>query len=566
MSTYQKNRIILKSIYPIDCLKWSCGLKVILFFVFFFIFQVKVTYAQYDVVILNNENEIDNFKAKDSSEVYSKLNIIINKFSKRGYLSVSVDSVLFNKNEVTAFLFFGQQYFWKKVEYSYPENFKIKLKKFDGKIVNTKKLEDEIERIINYFENTGYPFVEVKADSFSIKQNYVFSRLKVYPNNYIVYDSVFFSPDIKISVKFLQKYLNFNKGNEYNEKEIKLIDSKLSALPFLETIHPAELEFHDKNVDLYLYLKNKKINQISGIVGFSNANDKFQLTGQTDFSFVNTFKNADIINFKWQKTKQQTQNLSFDLEIPYIFSTSLGVSNNLFIEKIDTSYVDVLNNVSFSYFFSGYNKVSSFVNTQRSIVFDTNTTYRDFSAILYGIGINFKQLDNYFNPSKGYFADFSIGAGQKNIADSTTVQMETKVNLGLFIPLFPKIVFHNRLFFYWLNDEYILENQLYKFGGTELQRGFDERSLSANKIYFGAVEIRYLFDKKSNVLLFADNSILQHFSEDNIFWNHPFGIGVGLNFATQNSIFSLTYAIGKDDFSPFLFKNAKVHFGVKTIF
>lgn len=522
--------------------------------------------AQYKVFVVHDNNEQSKFLASDSIDVVNKLASKLLKYKNKGFIEASVDSIEFDSNFVFVYIHKGIVYSWKNVEFIYPTELNFKNKKFDNSPVVFSELDLEIEKITNHFSNLGYPFVEIFFDSLLFDENFISTQIIVNPNQYIKYDSIFFNPDVRISSKFLQNYLDFKKAYPYNEKQIILIENKLSELSFIAVNQVYEVEFHSDCSDLYLYMKNKKSNQVSGIVGFTNVDNRFLLTGKVGFTFVNTLKNADIISLKWQKTKLATQDLHFDVEIPYLFSTSIGIGNEFFLEKIDSSYVNVADKLAVSYFFSGFNSVSTFVNAERSIVFDTTMTFSDYSAVLYGISSKLKSLDNIFNPSKGYFVELSMGTGRKLVNDSTSLQLETSIEAEVFLPIFPKLVFHLRGFLYLLNDDYLLENELFKFGGSELMRGFDERSFSANQLFFSSLEIRYLFEKQSNVFLFADYSVFQHHTIEQNFWNHPGGVGVGLNFAAKNNVFHLSYAIGKDDFMPFLLKNAKVHFGVKTIF
>lgn len=97
-------------------------------------------------------------------------------------------------------------------------------------------------------------------------------------------------------------------------------------------------------------------------------------------------------------------------------------------------------------------------------------------------------------------------------------------------------------------------------------RGFDELSLPATYYTLGNVELRYLFERNSAVYVLADAMYLgKKFTVESTN-NFVVGVGVGIDLSTPAGIFSLVYAIGKQNNNPFSFNNSKIHFGYKSYF
>ena len=537
-----------------------------IFFFFTYLFIVTFAFAQINVDIYKNDVFFSTHKVKDSLDATIFLSDFLENHKQKGFITASFDNVLFDSIQVEAYFYQGEKYYWDNVEFVFPPTRPNQVRKFSGRTINFEHLDIEILKIVRFYENSGYPFVSVSFDSLIFIDNKISAHVVVNQGDLVLYDSVFFDYKIKTKTKFLQNYLDFKKGKLYNESDILKIENKLNSLQFISVLQKPEIEFHKSSVDLYLYLENNNVNQLSGLVGFTNADDKFSLIGQLDFTFINTLKNADIISLKWKKNKVQSQDLNFNVSIPYVFSTSIGFSNLFFLEKFDTSYVNVKNRFDLSYYFSGFNKVSTYIQAERSIVFDTLSNFVDYTSLIYGLSFKFENIDNKFNPSKGYSVNFSIGKGQKTVSDSVSIFFQSDLKVEFFVLIFPKFVMYNKNYFWFVFNDYLFENELFKFGGMSYMRGFDEQSLSASFLVLNTVELRYLFDKKSNVFLFSDYAIFEHKTTTEKYWNHPFSFGIGLNLGTKAGIFSLTYAIGKSDNSPILLKNAKVHFGFKTLF
>ena len=531
-----------------------------------YLFFTNFIFAQIGVNIYKDNNLFDSFKAKDSLDVTIMLSEFLSVNKQDGYITASFDSVSFDSLIGDAYFYLGKKYYWENVNFVFSDFHTIRVKNFSEKPVNFELFDIEINRIIRIYENSGYPFVNISFDSLFFVDNKISTQVIVNQGKLILYDSVFFDPKIKTKSKFLQNYLSFKKGKLYNESDILKIENKLNSLQFISVLQKPEIEFHETTADLYLYLANNKVNQLSGLLGFTNVDNKFSLIGQFDFSFVNTFRNADIISLKWKKNKNQSQDLNFNISIPYIFSSSIGFNNSFFLEKFDSSYVNINNRFDLSYYFSGFNKVSTYFQSKRSIVFDSLVDITDYNSIVYGIAVKLENTDNQFNPTSGYVTEFSIGAGKKTVSDSISNLFQSELDIQVFVPLIFDFVIFFQNYSYIIFGDYLFENELLKFGGATFMRGFDEQSFSASFLVLNTVELRYLFDKKSNVFLFSDYAIFEHKTTTEKYWNHPFGFGIGLNLGTKAGIFSLSYALGKSDNSPILLKNAKVHFGFKTLF
>ena len=80
-----------------------------------------------------------------------------------------------------------------------------------------------------------------------------------------------------------------------------------------------------------------------------------------------------------------------------------------------------------------------------------------------------------------------------------------------------------------------------------------------------SLEYRFLLDKNSNAFIFYDQGIY----EDNTLTykiDNPFGVGAGISFGSKIGIFSISYALGKQENNPLEFRNGKIHFGYITYF
>jgi hemolysin activation/secretion protein len=138
-------------------------------------------------------------------------------------------------------------------------------------------------------------------------------------------------------------------------------------------------------------------------------------------------------------------------------------------------------------------------------------------------------------------------------------------SLECYIPIYNRNILKlsNKSDFYYAPE--VFQNELFRFGGLQTLRGFNEEEIFASSKSVFSIEYRFLLDKNSNVFAFYDQGIYENnsltYRKDK-----PFGFGAGLSFGTNLGIFSISLAIGKQLENPILLRNSKVHFGYIAYF
>jgi len=491
----------------------------------------------------------------------------LQKSQHKGFISASFDSIVYDSAKVYAYFYRGSKYFWNEIKFPNELKSVCSFEKLENKPVNFSVFQLYVQQVSNYYTYNGFPFVSVVYDSLKISENKISTNIIIDKGRYVIFDSIFFDDKkVNVSKKFLSNYLDFRKQEPFNDEVVKSISDKIEQLSFLENVSEPEVEFHQKTVDLYLFIRTKKLSQFAGILAFTNVDDKYALHGSANVKFVNILGRADEISLVWKKTKKKSQNMDFNFSIPYFFNTKIGIANSLILNKFDTSYVDFYNKFTVSYYFKGMNNAGAFYSYSRSIVLDTNSAFANFLISSYGLNINFLKLDNHFSPRKGYKLNVSVDLGEKNNYDSTVNRMSFTNDFSLYFSVYNNIVFHFRNYLFYFKSKNVYENELFKFGGSNLMRGFDEQALSGNFANISTIETRYMLDKMSSVFVFLDYSILKHLTVTSDYWQHQISSGVGINLRTKTGLLSLTYALGKQDKQNLILKNSKIHFGYKTFF
>lgn len=544
-----------------------------------------------NVVFVGSGFRVDEkFGSKELAFV--RLKYKISKLKQNGYLEASVDSISFNNDTIIAEIHRGEKYEWGEISFGSIEYLNLPTSGFrslQGKTISFNDLERMQNKVLNYLADNGYPFAELEISEINILENKVCGKWELSSHDFIRWDSIVLKGTSKLKPKFLQRYLGIYPNEKYQESSIESISEKINKLGFAKEIKASEIEFSGGKARVYTYLEKEMANQFDGIIGFQSGkdNNKLELTGEVKLALENTFSAGESIRFNWQKYEESSQDLSLGMVYPYLFSSSLGVDFTFDIQKKDSAYLSTAIDMGIRFSQSGKNFSKLFFKRNSSSLLTTKhltsasvlPDYADVQSYLYGFAYHFDNLDYSFNPKKGWDLNFSIAAGthktkkNSNIPDELyqDIELSNKLidaewKLEYNIPIRNKISFRFRNKGGIKDSKNLFQNDLFKLGGMNSVRGFNENSFRASKYSVITTELRFVPQQNSCFYLFWDGAYYSNKYKMNGIEDYPWGIGFGLNFATKSGIFTLNYAIGKQQNTNLDFQKAKIHFGFVSRF
>ena len=527
------------------------------------------------VSIFVRDNESDNYrfssikKCSDSIAANNFLKNYIVKMQRKSYLSAGYDSICGVDKDLTAYATLGQPLQNVNVDVS-EVPFRI-WRKGGSPLFYTQLCE----QVVDYYTARGYIFAKSWLDSVNMDENSFSAKVKVDKGQIVKLDSLIINGNAKINRNYLERTLELRKNSLLTTDKIDRIDSRISNIPFLEQEQPFQLAFSETKSDVLLFLKSKKASSFSGVLGImpkSYTTGKLMITGDIDLNLVNVFHQGENLKFKWKKYETQNQSLDVGFAFPYIFRSPIGVGADFNLEKKDSSYIKtdfygkvMVGNSTSRGFYIYYRNTSSFPIGDNS---DTTLNYTKFKTNLFGFGVDYCNVDNVRNPHRGIVFKATADAGQKKADEEpkplfqSTVYYDFSAYIGFLRNFAVKLRNSSRLIY----SKSIFDNELMWVGGLNTVRGFDELSLPATYYTLGNIELRYLFERNSAVYVLTDAMYFGKMFTTESARNFALGIGVGIDLSTPAGIFSLVYAIGKQNSNPFSFNNSKIHFGYKSYF
>ena len=432
---------------------------------------------------------------------------------------------------------------------------------------------------LSVFSNQGFPFVNVSLDSIEIENLKIRAVIKLNKGRYFTLRKIHIRGDSSISNSTIHGIIDYSIDEVYSEEKIGAIDQKIKQTSFISTIKPSEIMYTNDGFELFLYLKSTKVSYLRGALGLqpNPISQRMALTGELNLKLENALKKGELFKFNWRSIKPQTQRMKLNLNYPYLFQSPFGIESNLLLYKRDSTFLDLNTELNVSYSLKNGFRIRAHYRFMSSSILSGGSSSLEFSNLnsyrtnAYGLSIERQALDNIVNPSKGRILNAKLYVGQRILSgDSTDAAEKNTTYLGNilyreYISIFPRHVLLFGLLFDFYTSPTIFENELFRFGGLNTLRGFNEEQLFASTKGQLTFEYRFLLDENSNVFLFYDQCFYENTSVS--YKNdHPLGFGGGISFGSKIGIFSITYALGREQANPIDFRSSKIHFGYTAYF
>lgn len=460
----------------------------------------------------------------------------------------------------------------------------IDLRRFSKRPFDFRQVSRLFESVIKESENKGYPFASIRLDSLERIKNGFSAALNLDLGPFIVFDTLKVTGDTKTKPKFLTRFLQIRPGEPFSQKKVKDGIQQVRNLPYLRLAGEPELSFQNEEATLYLPINDRKINSVDGIIGFlpnELEGGKLLVTGQFDVMLYNLGGTGRNYELHWQRFNQFSQNLKIAAFEPLLFGSSIDMGISFSLLKEDTTFLNRDFRLSFGYRFNSDGYLKFFSRRQAGDLLSSNGLGEitalpeagDFRFNNYGINYAHYWVDDVFFPRRGVFAQMEFAVGNKNIIQNTAIPpslYEDVVFRTLQYYLEGRIEKHFYFNTQWglfsrlsggiVQNENLLLNDLFRLGGLQSIRGFNENFFFANNYIYINVEPRFYFDTYSYFMIFADMGRIEN-NVQGLQVDNTFSAGLGFSLETGNGIFNFIYGLGGSNVQSFSLNQSKIHFG-----
>ena len=551
----------------------------------------------------------ENKTYNDSLSVSNALEEKIEELREEGYLASSVDRIGTIDSQWVADMYIGQRYSIgslqvSDIEKGILEEAKFRLLELENGKLSAKKLATGMNKLVKALSNNGYPFAsaQLKSTSFS-EEGELEAKLEIVKGKLILIDSLNIYGGGQISSKYLEKYLEIEKGDRYSEDKILEIRDKIKQLPFLNIKKNPTVTFFNDEAVINLDLVNKNASRFDFIIGLlqnevSNG-DRFTLIYDFSAQMMNKLGAGEQVFLQFKRLKPEVQELDARINYPYLLNLPFGIDFEFSLYRNANTNLDLDTDIGIQYFLGGNNFVKASWEYYGSNLLDIDTSRilrlgrlpdrLDVSYNAIGLTANFENLDYRFNPKEGYAINVNSSIGLKSINENqeiknlnnelvdftsaydtlsaSGIQVNLISSINYYLPIGSRSTIKTELQSgLKVAEQKLYQNELFRLGGNKQLRGFDEQSVFSDFYNILTLEYRLLLGENSYLSAFADYGFVRNELLEVDKWDRPFGIGAGLNFETGAGIFGISTAVGKTREIPLNFRNAKIHFGYISVF
>ncbi|WP_138434833.1 POTRA domain-containing protein [Winogradskyella algicola] len=520
---------------------------------------------------INYSKTFDNYNGLEN-----ELNKLKDKLARSGYIDTTIDSIIRKSDTLfKAFLFLGKKI--EQIKIKYDENFNDDFLNFinhklteDSFEINIAELENSLHTLNSKIAEQGDPFSTIQlVNIIKERPDLISAELKIVTNQKRRIDKIVVKGYEKFPKSYIKRFLRLKKGNTFNLNEIKEKVELIEDLRFANIIREPEVLFTKDSTTLYLYIEKTRTNNFDGFLGFgTNENtNKIEFDGYLDLRLINNLNYGETINLFYKSDEIDQQTFRVDTDLPYLFGSPIGLQAGLNIFRKDTTFSNAKQYVKINYQINSQHRIAAGISSTKSTnLLDSDTTIlNDYTTNYYTLGYNFTK-PQFYDPlfPINFWLDFSTGFGDRE--NNLGNQNQTVINIDSYkiFNLNPKNSIYTRINGAILTSDDYLDNELFRFGGINSIRGFEENSLVAN--LYGVVNTEYRYR--------LSNSIYVHSVLDAAYFENQitdtkeklFGFGFGLGLLTNAGLFRLNYSSGKSENRQFRLSDSKVHVSLTATF
>ncbi len=537
------------------------------------IIKGKDTFPEGLIDSLNIDSNYNNFQSlkQASEELHHTLSDI-------GYIENELKSIQKENDSIfIATFYFGTRFKFIKVYYSNEDFNKKELIQISSNIKDNyfilpfEDIENSLNKLNTLKTENGNSFARLHLEEITSNTDFSLSaRLILTNGNKRTIDEIIIKGYDKFPKSFIKYYAGVRLGKTFSKEKIISQSNALNSLGFVSNIKPPEVLFKKDSTIVYFYLKKQKNNLFDGILGFSTNEDSQKLifNGYLNLELNNNlnFGEQFILNYKADGNDQQ--NFRVKATLPYLLKSPFGLGLELIIFKRDSTFVTTEQQARISYQinpatnsyvgYKGYDSSNLLNDANEGIaVEDYNSKY-----IVAGVSYKKYQKNILFPIKTNITLETEIGSREQKRIEESQVKINGNLNYIFNLNYKNSIFLQNSTSI--LTSDSFLTNELFRFGGINSIRGFNENSIDASMFSVLNSEYRYQFNEGIYMhsiidLAYFENQVIS--IKEKLY---SFGIGVGMQ--TKAGILKLNFANGKAEYQDFNFSNTKIHLSLSSRF
>ena len=492
-------------------------------------------------------------KHRQKKDVLDEIERILQQVKKKGFFTAKIDSISKADNTYSAHINLGKKtnkiiiinklkpeertklYGAPKTSESAIDSIKIKTNEFDE---FTNQLLEKIDKI-------GKSFSEITYINPILKNDTLIIELTISDSSNRTIDKVIVRGYKAFPEKFISNYFLINTKTVFSKQKLKSISTLTNRLDFIKENKAPEVLFKKDSTHLYLFLNKLGTSSFDGIVNFSSKeNGKgLLLNGNLDLKLNNTFNSGEKFEIIWNKVSDEKTDFKINSYVPYLFNSKFSTTLEFNLYRQDSTFINTNFKLNTDYSINQRSHASVLYRSENSnyLLNTLDNEITSYSNYFIGLGYQMKKL------STSNLYDFNNGINLNLIVGKRKTSLESINQLKLHFSAFANLQINNRGFLNIRNESGLLTsknyllNELFRIGGANSIRGYNEQSIFTNGYSYSNIEFRYSLDRSSYLYSITDMGAYKESTTKKI--KKLIGIGAGYQFKINNNFVNIGYVI-----------------------
>ena len=513
-----------------------------------------LTFGQKNELILVAKDTIQN---RIVSEIYhtkkhlqkkdalDEIDRILQQVKKRGFFTARIDSISKTNKELIAYLDLGKKINEIIIVTKKDNTNGIIDSGIDSIKIKTREFSDLTNQLLEQIDRKGNSFSEITYVNPLLKNDTLFLEMKISNSSSRKIDKVITRGYEDFPKKFITKYFLIDKNTVFSKQKLNQVSALSNKLDFIKENKAPEVLFKKDSTHLYLFLDKIGISSFDGLVNFSSKeNGKgLLLNGNLDLKLNNTFNTGEKFEIIWNKVSDEKTDFKINSYVPYILNSKFSTTLEFYLYREDSTFINTNFELKTDYSINQKSHASILYSSEKSnyLLDISNNDLASYSNYFIGLGYELKKssTSNLYKYKNGLNLNLTFG---KRKTDTESINQ-----LKFHFSAFANVQINNRGYLNIKNESGLLTsrnyllNELFRIGGANSIRGYNEQSIFTNGYSYSNIEFRYSLDTSSYLYSITDLGVYKENTTNKI--KKLIGIGAGYQFRINNNLVNLGYVI-----------------------
>ena len=513
-----------------------------------------LTFGQKNELILVAKDTIQN---RIVSEIYhtkkhlqkkdalDEIDRILQQVKKGGFFTARIDSISKTNKELIAYLDLGKKINEIIIVTKKDNTNGIIDSGIDSIKIKTREFSDLTNQLLEQIDRKGNSFSEITYVNPLLKNDTLFLEMKISNSSSRKIDKVITRGYEDFPKKFITKYFLIDKNTVFSKQKLNQVSALSNKLDFIKEKKAPEVLFKKDSTHLYLFLDKIGTSSFDGLVNFSSKeNGKgLLLNGNLDLKLNNTFNTGEKFEIIWNKVSDEKTDFKINSYVPYVLNSKFSTTLEFYLYREDSTFINTNFELKTDYSINQKSHASILYSSEKSnyLLDISNNDLASYSNYFIGLGYELKKssTSNLYKYKNGLNLNLTFG---KRKTDTESINQ-----LKFHFSAFANVQINNRGYLNIKNESGLLTsknyllNELFRIGGANSIRGYNEQSIFTNGYSYSNIEFRYSLDTSSYLYSITDLGVYKENTTNKI--KKLIGIGAGYQFRINNNLVNLGYVI-----------------------